>query len=56
MIDILTIVRRNSEESFSKIMDAAVKMAKDMNIAVDKPCVAKRSVYRSRTANDDELV
>ena len=39
-------MRQNSEESFEKIMDTAVKMAEDVNIALYKHIVAKRSVYR----------
>ena len=52
--DILANMRRNSEESFGKIMDDAVTMANDMNIAVNKPRVAKRSVYRAGAVNDDD--
>ena len=42
--DSFAIMRQNSEESFGKIMDAAVKMAEDMNIAVYKYRIAKRSL------------
>ena len=45
VVDILTIMGQKSEESYGKIMDSAVKMAEDMNIAVATPSVAKRSVY-----------
>ena len=54
--DILAIMHQNYEESLGKIMDAAAKMAEDMNIAVDKPRVAKRSVHRAGGGNDDESV
>ena len=54
--DILAIMLQNSEESFDKIMDAADKMAKDMNIAVDKSRLVKRSVYQVGAANGDKSV
>jgi len=44
--NILSNMRQDSEESFGKIFDAAAKLAADMNVTVDKPRVAKRSVYR----------
>ena len=44
MVDIFAIMRQNSEERFGKIMDAAVKMAKDTNTAVEKSRVAKQSM------------
>ena len=47
VVDIFVIMRQNSEESFGAIMNIAVKMAEDMNIAVDKSRVAKRSVYQA---------
>ena len=56
MADILTIMRQNSKESFGKITNAAVKLAADVNIAVDKPRVAKRSVRRAEAENDDASV
>ena len=55
--DILTLMRQNSEESFGKMTDAAVKMVKDMNTAVDK----LRSSWEAisvpiRAASNDESV
>ena len=48
-----TSMRQTSEEPFGKIMAAAVKMAEDMNTAVDKSRVAKRSADRRGAANGD---
>jgi hypothetical protein len=39
-------MRESSEKSFAKIFDSAQKLAHGMNIEVEKPRVAKRSVYR----------
>jgi hypothetical protein len=44
--DILQSMRESSEKSFAKIFDSAQKLALGMNIEVEKPRVAKRSVYR----------
>ena len=46
-------MRQDSEESFGKIFDAAAKLAADMNVTVDKPRVAKRSVYRGSAVTGD---
>ena len=54
--DILAIMRQNLEESFEKIMVAAVKIAEDTNIAVNKPRVAKQSVYEQEQRMKMSLV
>ena len=46
VVDILVSICQNSEESFGKIMKAAVKTTEDMKSAVDKSRFTKRSVYR----------
>ena len=56
MVNIFAIMRQNSEESFGKIMNTAVKMAEDMDIAVDKSRIAKQLVYQAGAANDEEYV
>ena len=52
--EILQGMRENSEKSFAKIFDSALKLAQGMNIEVEKPRVAKRSVYRSGVIVPDE--
>lgn len=56
--DVLLSMRQDSEASFQKIYDAAENLAKDMNVQVDKPRVARRSVYRAGAgaSTDDESV
>ena len=56
VVDIFAIKRQNPEESFGTIVNTAFNLAEDMNIAVDKSRVAKRSVYQAGAANDDESV
>jgi hypothetical protein len=54
--NILDSMRINSEESFGKIFEAAENLANDMNVTVEKPRIAKRSVYRSGARTEDDSV
>jgi len=54
--DIFVGMHQNSQRSFKKIYDAAVKLATSMNVLVDKPRLAKRSVFRAAATTDDESV
>jgi hypothetical protein len=52
--EILQGMRENSEKSFVEIFDSALKLAQGMSIEVEKPRIAKRSVYRTGVTVPDK--